>query len=75
MLKLADSVRRPRVAYVLAETRKSHTTIGVAERAIKNLEFNCSYNGINEALKTSLKGIGLPRSHSFAKDDGWGSDA
>ena len=51
ILRLADRVRRPRVAHVLAETRKSHSTIGVAERAIKNLEFNCSYNGIYEALR------------------------
>jgi len=52
ILKLAESIRRPRTAQVLAETRKSHSTVGVAERAIKNLEFNCGYNGIHEALKT-----------------------
>ena len=52
ILKLAESIRRPRTAQVLAETRKSHSTVGVAERAIKNLEFNCGYNGIREALKT-----------------------
>jgi len=51
ILKLAESVRRPRTAQVLAETRKSHSTLGVAENAIKNLEFNCSYNGIHEALE------------------------
>lgn len=51
ILKLAESVRRPRTAQVLAETRKSHSTFGVAERAIQNLEFNCRYNGILESLK------------------------
>ena len=52
VLKQAESVRRPRTAQILAETRKSHSTFGVAERVIRNLEFNCGYNGIFEALKT-----------------------
>jgi salicylate hydroxylase len=52
ILKLAESVRRPRVVKVLEETRKSHTALGtVAERMTRNLDFNCSYNGIFEALK------------------------
>jgi salicylate hydroxylase len=51
ILKQAESVRRPRTAHVLAETRKSHSTFGIAERVTKNLEFNCGYNGIHEALK------------------------
>ena len=51
ILELAESVRRPRTAQVLAETRKSHSTFGVAERVTRNLEFNCGYNGIFEALK------------------------
>lgn len=51
ILKQAESVRKPRTAQVLAETRKSHSTFGVAERAVKNLEFNCGYKGIYEALK------------------------
>jgi salicylate hydroxylase len=51
ILKLAESVRRSRTAQVLAETRKSHSTLGVAENAIRNLEFNCSYDGIHKALK------------------------
>ena len=51
ILKLAESIRRPRTAQVLAETRKSHSTFGVAERVTRNLEFNCGYNGIVEALK------------------------
>lgn len=51
ILKRAESVRRPRVVQILDETRKSHSTVGVAERIIKNLEFNCGYNGIFEALK------------------------
>lgn len=51
ILKLAESFRRPRVAQVLGETRKSHSTIGVAERVNRNLDFNCSYSGIYDALK------------------------
>lgn len=38
ILKLAESFRRPRVAQVLGETRKIHSTIGVAERVNKNLD-------------------------------------
>lgn len=55
ILKLAESVRRPRLAQVLAETRKSHSTIGLAERVVKNLEFNCGYKGVHEALMTQQK--------------------
>ncbi|KAF2092573.1 FAD binding domain protein [Rhizodiscina lignyota] len=57
ILELAESVRRPRTAQVLAETRKSHSTVGVAERATRNLEFNCGYNGIHEALKAHQGGL------------------
>jgi salicylate hydroxylase len=58
ILRLVDSVRRPRTAQVLAETRKSHSGMGVAERAIKNIEFNCGYNGIEEALKIQRRETG-----------------
>ncbi|OCL02569.1 putative 6-hydroxynicotinate 3-monooxygenase [Glonium stellatum] len=51
ILKLAETVRRPRIAQIQAETRKSHSTFGVAERVTRNLEFNCGYNGIHDALK------------------------
>ena len=51
-IKLAESFRIPRVAHLQGETRKAHTTMGLAERVNKNLDFNCSYNGILEALKT-----------------------
>jgi len=51
VLKLAESVRRPRVNKILIETRKSHSTAGVAERVIQNLEYNCSYDGIFAALE------------------------
>jgi salicylate hydroxylase len=51
LLKLAESFRIPRVAHVQGETRKAHTTMGLAERVNKNLDFNCSYNGILEALR------------------------
>ena len=53
ILKLAESIRRPRASQVLADTRKSHSTLGVAENAIRNMEFNCSYNGIHEVLGLS----------------------
>jgi salicylate hydroxylase len=55
ILKLVESVRRPRMTQVLAETRKSHSTFGVAERAVRNLEFYCSYYGIFEALQAQKK--------------------
>jgi salicylate hydroxylase len=51
ILKLAERFRIPRVAHVQGETRKAHTTQGVADRVNKNLEFNCSYNGILDAVK------------------------
>ena len=50
ILKLAESVRRPRTAQILAETRESHSDLSVAERMNKNLDFTCGYNGIHEAL-------------------------
>ncbi|EME77650.1 uncharacterized protein MYCFIDRAFT_44875 [Pseudocercospora fijiensis CIRAD86] len=45
-----DGVRRPRVARVLAETRKSHSTTGVAERVVQNMDFIYGYKGIHHAL-------------------------
>ncbi|KAI0020267.1 putative 6-hydroxynicotinate 3-monooxygenase [Xylariomycetidae sp. FL0641] len=51
ILKLAESVRRPRTARVLAETRATHNNLSVAERVNKNLDFNCGYDGIQAALK------------------------
>jgi salicylate hydroxylase len=53
LLKKTGSIRRARTAEVLAETRKSHSTIGVGERVLRNLEFNCGYQGIFEAVKTA----------------------
>ena len=51
ILKLAESVRRPRTTQVMAETRKSHTTLKLAERLAMNLEFYYGYNGIRSALQ------------------------
>jgi salicylate hydroxylase len=51
ILKVAESFRRPRVWRILEETRKSHSTLGVAERLLRNLDFTCGYNGIFEAVK------------------------
>lgn len=51
ILKQAESVRRERTAEVLAETRKAHAVAGLAERVINNLEFNCGYKGIHQALE------------------------
>jgi salicylate hydroxylase len=51
ILKLAESVRRPRTTRVLEETRKAHTTMALAERVTMNMDFNYGYNGIHAALK------------------------
>ena len=51
VLQTIQNVRRARVLEVLNETRKSHSTTGIAARVIKNLGFNCGYNGILEAVK------------------------
>jgi salicylate hydroxylase len=51
ILHVVENIRRARTAEVLAETRKSHSTIGVGERVIKNLEFNCGYQGIFKATE------------------------
>ena len=51
LLKLAESVRRPRTAQVLAQTRASHSKFAtVGERLTANLDFNCGYDGIHDAL-------------------------
>jgi salicylate hydroxylase len=50
ILKKVEQVRKARTAEVLAEARKSHSTTGVGERVIKNLEFNCGYKGILNAI-------------------------
>jgi salicylate hydroxylase len=52
ILKIIGTVRKARTAEVLAETRKSHSTTGVGQRVLKNLEFNCGYKGIFEAVKS-----------------------
>ena len=52
ILKLAESVRRPRTARVLAQTREAHSTLSLEERMNQNLDFNCGYNGIHDALKS-----------------------
>lgn len=57
ILRLAESIRRPRTAQILAETRKSHSTMGVAERLNRNLDFNCGYKGIYEALRISQEKV------------------
>jgi salicylate hydroxylase len=53
ILKKVGRIRRARTADVLAETRKSHSTIGVEQRVLSNLEFNCGYKGIFEAVKAA----------------------
>ena len=64
ILEQAESIRRPRTAQVLAETRKSHSTFGVAERATRNLAFNCGYNGILR-LSRLVRGKQMPEWPSF----------
>ena len=52
ILKLVESVRRPRTARMLAETRKAHATVGESgDKMITDLEFQYGYNGIYDALK------------------------
>jgi len=58
ILKLADSFRRPRVGKILDETRKTHSTLKVAERLERNLDFTCSYNGIFDAVRARQEGNG-----------------
>jgi salicylate hydroxylase len=55
ILKLAESVRKPRVEKVLSETRKAHSRLGVVERMARNWEFNSSYSGVEEALDAKRK--------------------
>lgn len=51
LLKLVESFRMPRVARVADETGKANSTVGVAERVRANMEFNCGYNGIVDAVE------------------------
>ncbi|KAI9698331.1 MAG: hypothetical protein M1820_007493 [Bogoriella megaspora] len=51
ILKLAESVRRPRAAQILAETRKAESDLGEAEAGQWDMDLNYGYNGIHEALK------------------------
>jgi len=60
ILKKVESVRKARMVEVLAETRQSHSTTGVGERVIKNLEFNCGYQGILEAVKALERDAYIP---------------
>lgn len=55
ILKLAESVRKPRVEKVLSETRKAHSRLEVVERMARNWEFNSSYSGVEEALDAKRK--------------------
>ncbi|VUC24051.1 unnamed protein product [Clonostachys rosea] len=55
ILKLAESVRKPRVEQVLSETRKAHSRLGVVERMARNWEFNSSYSGVEDALNARRK--------------------
>lgn len=50
VLKQVDSIRRPRTARVLGDTRAMAKGISMDEM-IANLDFNCGYNGVFEALK------------------------
>lgn len=50
ILKQVDGIRRPRTARVLRDTRAMAKGISMDEM-IANLDFNCGYNGVFEALK------------------------
>lgn len=51
ILKLVESFRKTRTDQIAGETRKAHTTLGLAERVNNNSELYYGYNGIQEALK------------------------
>ena len=56
ILKLAESIRKPRAARMLEDTRKAHLVIGRADvEGDMDWEFNFGYNGIYEALKNNNK--------------------
>lgn len=50
VLAKVDAVRRPRAARVLQDTRLQADEITMEERLAK-MDYNCSYNGVYEALK------------------------
>lgn len=50
VLAQIESVRRPRASRVLRDTRAQAKDITMEER-IANLDYNCGYNGVFEALK------------------------
>ncbi|KAI8713916.1 FAD binding domain protein [Fusarium sp. LHS14.1] len=50
VLAKIDAVRRPRAARVLQDTRLQADEITMEER-LANMDYNCSYNGVYEALK------------------------
>ncbi|GAB1203141.1 hypothetical protein APSETT445_001767 [Aspergillus pseudonomiae] len=50
VLEQVDGVRRPRATRVLRDTRVQAKDITLEER-IANLDYNCGYNGVFEALK------------------------
>ncbi|KAK7421590.1 hypothetical protein QQX98_002057 [Neonectria punicea] len=51
VLRMIDSVRRPRTAQVLADTRQMVREIPIEERFSK-MDFNMSYSGIVDAMKS-----------------------
>ena len=53
LLGRLGAVRRERVNTILGETRKVHSTVGLAERVTLNADLYYGYNGIHEALETS----------------------
>ncbi|GFF47087.1 6-hydroxynicotinate 3-monooxygenase [Aspergillus udagawae] len=50
VLKQVDNIRRPRASKVLEDTRVMAKDITMEER-LANLDYNCGYNGVSEALK------------------------
>jgi salicylate hydroxylase len=50
VLEQVDKVRRPRASRVLEDTRVMAKDITMEER-LANLDYNCGYNGVFEALK------------------------
>lgn len=56
-LEKIDSVRRPRAARVLKDTREQ-AKITTMEERLARMDYNCSYGGIYEALKEADMAVG-----------------
>lgn len=49
VLRKIDSIRRPRATKVLRDTQNQAKNLTLEQR-LANMDYNCNYNGIHEAL-------------------------